>query len=197
MSRSGCLLLGLGAAPRALPGGLPELDPSRVHPFDRAALLRAQGAATGAARAIVAPGTPDIAVADLTARLADLLRVVHQIGADLLDARRFLERNDPDRLARERTEIEMRRLDAGAGEILALRQAATALEERVRLADKVGAELRALEARLVAAGQELESFRARVEARTSADELAHELAAYRRSADLALEAWRRTRAELR
>lgn len=194
--RGGCLLLGAGATP-ALPGGLPALDPSRVHPVDRGALTRAQAAAQAAARALARPDVPDVAVADLTARLGGLLGVVHRIGSDLLDARAFLDRNAPDRLARERADLELRRLGAAAAEVLALREAEASLAARAALADRVHADLGALEARLAAAGQELEAFRARVEARGSSDELGHELDAYRRSADLALEAYERTRAELR
>jgi hypothetical protein len=121
---------------------------------------------------------------------------VHKIVQDLSAARRFLERNDPDKLAREKADLELRRLGASAAEILALRAASEALASRASLADRVRSEIGTLEARLTAAGQELEAFRARVEAHSSAEALDHELTAYVRSARMALEAFERTRKEL-
>lgn len=195
--RSGCLSLLVGARGlRRLGSGLPRLEPSVVHPEDRAALNRAQQAAEGAHAAFSDPSVPDVAVADLANQLGKLLGVVHELARGLLRARRFLERNDPDRLARERAELEMRRLGASAAEVLALRTATLALESRSRLAEQVRSELVTLGARLAAAGQELEAFRARVEARTTAEELGHELSSYLRSAELALEMYERTRLEL-
>lgn len=192
----GCLLslLPLGA-PR-LASGLPRLEASAVHPSDRAALLRAQAAAEAAHRAFQRPDVPDLAVADLAEQLSKLLDVVHRLARELAAARGFLVRNDPDRLAKERTDLEMRRLGASAAEILALRSASEALAARSRLVDQVRGDLATLVARLEAAGQELEAFRARVEARTDAEQLGHELVAYRQSALSALEAYDRTRREL-
>lgn len=179
-----------------LPVSLPALDPRQLHHADRIPALRAQRAAEAAVTALARPDMPEIAVMDLASQLANLLGVVHRIVADLATARRFLERNDPDKIAREKTEIELRRLGASASEILALRAATDALASRAELAERVRREIGTLEARLVSAGQELEAFRERVSARTSAESLGHELTAYQRSAELALEAFERTRAEM-
>jgi hypothetical protein len=195
--RAGCLSLLLGrGATKSLTSGLPRLETSSVHPADRAAAQRAWRAAEAAHASFARVDVPDIAVADLAARLSDLLGVVQKIVQDLSAARRFLERNDPDKLARERADLELRRLGASAAEILALRAATDALATRASLADRVRVEIGTLEARLVSAGQELEAFRARVEARNSAEALGHELGAYLRSAQMALEAFERTRKEL-
>jgi hypothetical protein len=193
----GCLLslLPLGSAPR-LGGGLPRLQASAVHPADRPALVRAQSAAEGAHGAFQRPDVPDVAVADLADQLGKLLDVVHRLARELKAARDFLVRNDPDRLAKERTDLELRRLGASASEILALRSATEALDARARLVEQVRGDLATLVARLEAAGQELEAFRARVESRTDAEQLGHELIAYRQSALMALEAYDRTRREL-
>jgi hypothetical protein len=195
--RAGCLSLLLGrSAPKGLTSGLPRLEASSVHPLDRAAAQRAWRAAEAAHAAFVRADVPEVAIADLAARLSELLGVVHKIVQDLSAARRFLERNDPDKLAREKADLELRRLGASAAEILALRAAGEALSTRVSLAGRVRTELGTLEARLVSAGQELEAFRARVEAKNSAESLGHELGAYLRSAEMALEAFERTRKEL-
>ncbi|MEQ1506434.1 MAG: hypothetical protein ABMB14_29675 [Myxococcota bacterium] len=196
--RSGCLsLLVPPAALRSLGGsGLARIDPSTVHPLDRPALARAQAAAEAAHRAFTTPDAPEIAVADLADRLSKLLAVVHRLAVELARARRFLERNDPDRLARERTDLELRRLGATAGEILALRTASEALSTRSRLAEQVRGDLATLTARLHAAAAELEAFRARVEARTDAAALGLELATARDAAQSALDAYDRTRREL-
>ncbi|MEZ4241467.1 MAG: hypothetical protein R3F59_36020 [Myxococcota bacterium] len=193
----GCLLSFLpGASQPRLGAGLPKLAVGEVHPADRAALGRAQRAAEGAHAAFQRPDVPDIAVADLAEQLSKLLDVVHRLARELKAARGFLSRNDPDRIAKERTDLELRRLGASAAEILALRSATEALDARARLVDQVRGDLPTLEARREAAGQELEAFRARVEARTDARELGFELTAYRESALLALEAYDRTRREL-
>lgn len=195
--RSGCLSLLMGArGVRLIGSGLPRLDVSQVHPADRPALLRAQRAAEGAHTAFADPSVPDVVVADLANQLGKLLGVVHELARGLMRARKFLERNDPDHLARERADLELRRLGASAAEVLALRTATQALESRSRLADQVRTELVTLGARLASAGQELEAFRARVEARAAAEELGHELTAYLKSAELALETYERTRLEL-
>ena len=195
--RSGCLSLFVGArGARRLGSGLPQLDPSEIHPSDRAALGRAQQAAEGIHAAFAGPSVSGVAVADLASQLGKLLGVVHALARDLLRARRFLERNDPDRLARERAELELRRLGASAAEVLALRTATQALESRSRLAEQVRGELVALGARLVSAAQELEAFRARVEARSSAEELGYELASYLQSAEQTLLLHEQTRREL-
>ena len=195
--RSGCLSLLTGG--RAIPRlglGLPKLDSSEIHPTDRPVVARAQRAAEGAHAAFAGPGVPDVAVADLAGQLAKLVGAVHGLARGLSRARRFLERNDPDKLARERAELELRRLGASAAEVLALRTATQALEDRSRLADRVRGDLVSLVARLASAAQELEAFRARVEARAAAEELGHELGAYLKSAELALETYERTRLEL-
>jgi hypothetical protein len=195
--RSGCLSLLMGArGVRRIGVGLPRLDLSAVHASDRPALMRAWKAAEGAHTAFADPSVPDVAVADLASQLSKLLGVVYGLALGLMKARRFLERNDPDKLARERADLEMRRLGASAAEVLALRTATQALESRSRLADQVRSDLVTLGARLSSAGAELEAFRARVEARAAAEELGHELGAYLKSAELALEDYERTRLEL-
>lgn len=180
----------------ALTAGLPRLDASKVHPTDRAAAERAWRAATASAVAFSRPEVPDVAIADLSAKLSQLLDAVQRITSDLCAARRFLERNDPDKIAREKTDLELRRLGASASEILALRAASDALATRSSLAERVRREIDTLQARLFSAGQELEAFRARIEASNSAEALSHELSAYLRSAELALDAFERTRAEM-
>lgn len=195
--RKGCLLsLFPGPSQARIGSGLPRLPVSEVHAADRPALQRAQTAAEAAHRAFSGPAVPDAAVADLSEQLGKLLDAVHRLAKELGRVRGFLVAHAPDKLARERTDLEMRRLGASASEILALRTASEALAERARLAEQATADVATLSARLIAAGQELEAFRARVEARTDSEQLGHELAAYRESALRALEAYDRTRREL-
>jgi hypothetical protein len=195
--RSGCLLALLGgAAPKRIGSGLPRLEASQVHPADRAALAKAQAAAEAANAAFSGPGVADIAVADLANQLGSILGVVHRLATELKDARQYLSANDPDKIARERADLEMRRLDASASEILALRTATAALTKRATLADEVRTQIATLEARLIAAGHELEAFRGKVTARSADRDLAGELAGYLRSAEQVLEAHERTRREM-
>jgi hypothetical protein len=197
--RSGCLLalLPRAAAPKRLGSALPTLSVSEVHPADRVALAKAQKAAEAAQTSFAQDGVADAALIDLADRLASLLTVVHRVVRELKDARSFLAANDPDKLARDRTDLEMRRLGASAAEILALRTATESLDQRSRLAEKVRSDVATLEARLVAASHDLEAFRARVVSRTTADELARELEEQTRAAQQVLEDWARTRTELR
>ncbi|MCB9683914.1 MAG: hypothetical protein H6738_01830 [Alphaproteobacteria bacterium] len=196
MGPRGCLSLLVPVRSAPTTRALPLLSEAEVHPKDRAALRRARTAAEGALASIRGAGAPDIAVDDLTTKLGALLGGLQRLAEDLGRARRFLEQNDPDRLARQKADLEMRRLTASASEIVPMRAEAKALEERELLAGRVRSELVALEARLAAAGQELEAFRARVQARTAIDELGHEVDAYQRAAEAAFEAFRATRAEL-
>jgi hypothetical protein len=194
----GCLLsfLPSSPAPKRIGSALPKLDLTSIHPTDRPALLAAQRSAEAADAAFARPGVPDVVVVDLADKLGSMVGVLHRLGRELRDARQFLVANDPDQLARERTDLEMRRLGASAAEILALRSATEALAARARLADQVRADVATLEARLVAAGHDLKAFAARVTASTSGEDLAHELSAYTRSAELVLEAYEQTRKEM-
>ena len=196
--RSGCLLalLPWASPPKRLGFALPRMTPSEVHPADCPALAKAQQAAEAAEAAFAGAEVADIAVADLADKLGSLLGVVHRLARELKDARAFLVANDPDKLARERTDLEMRRLGASAAEILALRTATEALATRSRIADQVRADVATLEARLIAAGHDLEAFRARVVARSAGDQLVQELADQTRAAEDVLEAWERTRTEM-
>lgn len=197
MPRRGCLSLLMPVRDtKRLPVRLPTLDTSKVHPTDRAAMRRAEIAAEKALSALSGPNTPEIALRDLAEQLSNLLGAVHRLAASLGSARRFLESNSPDSIAREKTDLELRRLGASASEILALRAASDALANRSALTERVRSEIGTLEARLISAGQELEAFRARAEASAGAEALGHELGAYLRSAELALQAFERTRAEM-
>jgi hypothetical protein len=183
-----------GCWSRLVPGATRALP--EVHTVDRAALQRAEAAATAALAAIRGPSTPDALVDDLTTLLGRVTASVRRLAAETGRARTFLERHPPERLARARADLELRQLSASTGELLALRKEATALAARAALADRVQSELPVLEARLRAAGEELEAFRARVEARTSGAELHAELIGYQRAVDAAYTAFERTRAEL-
>ncbi len=196
--RRGCLLFAFPSGGPALPDGarLPALPRSRIHRHDLPAAERAQRAAEGAQGALLRDDVPAAVLTDLGRELAQLLGSVHTLAERLAEARGFLGRNDPDLLARERAEIELKRLEAGAAELLELKRSSAALEERSALADRVRGQIGTLEARLAAAGRELEALRARIESRSDAEELAHEVRAYHRSAVLALEAFEATRREL-
>lgn len=164
------------------------------------ALRKAQVAAHRAQQILVSKdhGVSESVIADLCRELSQLLGAIHRLGERLGEARSFLERNDADALARERTDLELRRLEADASQIIALRKAAASLDERASLAERVRGEVGGIESRLVASGQELEALRARIEAGAadSAEDLSHELRAYHQSASLALDAFESTRSEL-
>lgn len=200
-NRNGCFLFGLSgrSAQPMLPDGavLPKLTASQFHRDDMPALRKAQVAAHRAQQHLISKdhGVSEAVTFDLCRELAQLLTAIHQLGSHLAEARTFLARNDTDALARERTELELRRLEADAAQLVALKKAEAALSARAALAERVRGEVAGLEGRLVAAGQELEALCARVEARTT-DDLVHELRAYQQSASLALEAFEATRAEL-
>ncbi|MEQ1568039.1 MAG: hypothetical protein ABMA64_20535 [Myxococcota bacterium] len=193
----GCLSLlvpRVADAPR-LGVGLPKLDLASVHPSDRGAMTRAQRAAEAAHAAFARSSTADAATADLASQLGAMLAALHRLGRELKEARDFVAQNDPDRLARERTDLEMRRLGASAAEILALRTAADSLAARARLSEQVRGQVATLSARLTATGHDLEAFRGRV-ATAPGPDLGHELSAYLRSAELILEAHEQTRREI-
>ncbi|HHO49579.1 MAG TPA: hypothetical protein ENK18_01620 [Deltaproteobacteria bacterium] len=201
-NRNGCFLFGLsGRSTQAvLPdsAALPRLTAARFHDTDMPALRRAQLAAHRSQQSLLSKdhGVSDKVTLDLCRELSQLLQAIHRLGEHLAEARGFLLRNDTDHLARERTELELRRLGADAAQLVALKQAEAALGERAVLVERVRGEVGGLEARLVAAGQELEALCARIEARSNTEDLAHELRAYQQSAGLALDAFEATRAEL-
>ncbi len=138
----------------------------------------------------------DAVLADLGGDLVAVVSQLHALGHRLAEARVFLSRNDPDRLARDRAEVELNLVGSGASEMLAQRSQMQALRERGELAGRVRDDLRTLTARLETSAGELQAFRARIDGDLASGELVHELRAYHRSAEAALQAFEATRIEL-
>ncbi len=203
--RTGCLLFALPRAllSRARPAlsqgvSLPHFPADRFHREDLPALVRARRSAE-ACRGWLYGKTHDISpvVIDGVAReVAGLTSRIYDIGIRLAEGRAFLVEHSADQLAHERAELELRRLEAHAHQLVELKRAHDALERRASLVGQVEAEVSRLSARLVSAAAELSELGARLGSLVGSEDLDHELRAYQRSAELALEAFAATWKEL-
>lgn len=201
----GCLLFAIparilgGRRPKLLPGpNLPALDPSKTHRVDLPVLVKARRAAEGCVAALsrTQEGVGPAVLRDVGEHLAGLLGHVYAMGERLAEGRRFLEAHDPDRLARERSELELELVGAQAGQIQDLKRAMASLERRAGHVGKVAQEVDQLASRLGAAVAELQELEARLAAELGSEELLYELRAYQQAAELALEAYNQTWREL-
>lgn len=203
-SAQGCLLFAiparlLGRGRTALPGPvLPTLPTSRVHRDDLPALVAARKAAEGCVASVGARrgDVADGVVADVAGKVAALLGHVYAMGERAAEARAYLDAHAPERLARERTDLEMELVGASADQIVQLKRTLASLERRAASVGKVDGELARLKGRMGAAVAELKELEARVGAELGADDLMHELAAHQQAAELALQAFGETWKEL-
>lgn len=202
--RSGCLLF---AIPRALLGGggraalpdglrLPELDTAATDPADLPALVRARNAARGCDALMRKADLGELATQDAARELVGLVGRIYAMGPALKQARAFVEQHSPDRVARERADLELDLVGSSAARIREIKAAINALDERSRHAGTVQLEVDRLSARLVSAAAELEALHARLGSQLGSADLVHEVRAWHQSAELAMDAFAKTVGEL-
>lgn len=203
-SRPGCLLF---AIPRALVGrrpaaalpdglALPDLDTAKVDPVDLPALIRARNAARRCHERIVRADVSSVATRDAGRELVGWVTRIYAMGPALRDARAFVVVHAPDKVARERAELELELIAGTPEQARELAAAMKALDRRSQHAQVVRAEVDRLAARLVTAAAELEAFDARLGAAAPFGDLVHEARAWQQSATLAIEAFATTVGEV-
>lgn len=201
----GCLLFAL---PRLLVGRpkraaltaatpLPKIDVRAVHREDLPAVVTVRRAAEGCRKALER--------ADSRVSAEVRLEVMEQVGAlfgshleiatRLMEARAYSHQHGVDEVARQKAELEMQLVGASVAEIKELKAAMVAVDQRASHTGAIDEAAARLRARLVAAGTELEAVQERLGSHLGSEELEHELRAYQRSADLALEAFTSTWSE--
>lgn len=202
--RTGCLLFAIPRAllgrraPAALPDGiaLPELDTTAADPADLPALVRARNAARQCDALLRKADLGSVATLDAGRELAGLVGRVYAMGPALKGARAFVQAHSPDRVARERADLELEMIGSSPAQIREMKQAIAALDERTTHAGSVQQEIDRLSARLVAAAAELEALHARLGASLGSPDLVHEVRAWHQSASLAMNAFIETVGEL-
>lgn len=203
-SRPGCLLFAIpralvGTRPAAaLPDGLalPELDTTRVDPADLPAMIKARNAARRCHERIVRADVAVVATRDAGRELVGWVTRIYAMGPALREARAFVVVHAPDKVARERAELELELIGGTPERARELAAAMKALDRRSQHAQVVRAEVDRLAARLVTAVAELEAFDARLGAALGSAELVHEARAWQQSATLAIEAFAATVGEV-
>lgn len=203
-ARPGCLLFAIprallgGGAATALPDGLmlPELDTQAVDPIDLPALIKARNAARRCHELVKKADLGSGPTRDTARELTGWVERVYAMGPALKEARVFVAQHAPDRVARERADLELDLVGSTPAQIRSLKAAMAALDERAVHAGTVQTEIDRLSSRLVAAAHELEALHARLGATLGSGELVHELRAWHQSATLAVDAFVQTVGEL-
>ena len=189
---------------------LPYLAISRMHAKDRPALSSAGKAAEGCIDALFdSSGNPrergESVAREVASEVQQLLGKIHELGEQLSQARSYVKRHDPDGLAREQADLELKLEEASnLDERRSLAEAMEALEERARHAATVNQEVRTLAARLTAATNVLQTLQARLsrmavdpsESTVRTDEVLGEVREHQQDAQRALEAYAATAREL-
>jgi len=196
----GCLLLAL---PRALLGGrqvpalpeglaLPVLDTQTIAPEDLPVLIRARNASRvchGLVQRVAAEGASGHAVGE---EFVGLVGRIFQMGAGLQRARGFVSDHHPDKVARDRADLELELVGASSEQIPELRHAFKALDARAAQVADVQREVERLATRLASTTEELEGLRERLADAGDPEGLLHEVRAWHQSAALAIEAFDET-----
>lgn len=203
-ARPGCLLFAIprmllgGGAAGALPDGLalPDLDTATVHPSDLPAMIKVRNAARQCHALLEKANLGDGATRDAGRELVGWVIRIYAIGPRLKQARGFLVRHATDTVALERAELELELVGSSPERIRELKAAMKALDERARHSKTVAAEVDRLSARLISAAAELEALHARLGSALGSDDLVHEMRAWHKATELALDAFAKTVGEI-
>lgn len=201
---AGCLLFAipralLGASsPKALPDGLalPRLDVEAVSPEDLPALIKTRNAARACESLLRKADLGHVATGDAARELSKWIGGIYAIGAKLKAARSYIVLHAPDRVAREQADLELEMVGASAAAIPLLRRQLESLKERGAHAQAVSLQVEALQIRLQTSATEVEALHARLGRALGSEDLVHEVRAWRKSANLALDAFVETVGEL-
>lgn len=213
----GCLMLPLlplraigvlGGSAKQLPlrPALQTVAWERLDSEDRPAIQRAR-ATCEACLAGLAQTRGDLGapVADqVAAEVIGLFSRLVSVGEELARARRFVRENDPEAIARQRADIEVKLVGASLVEKTALDATLASMRERGRHASTVNGEVGVLQARLLSTVASLETLSVRLQrASLSVDErsarvssVLAELARQQHDAERALEAYAATAREI-
>ncbi len=159
-------------------------------------MVRARRAGAAGLGLLSRPSGLAAAAEDLAVRLVAVVEGVFAVGRRLAEARAFIEIHSTEHVAREKADLELAMIGASPEVIRSHRRDMAAIDARVRLSSRVIGEIPALEARLLAAGSELEALNVRMGTGCEAEELVHEMRAYQQSATAALEAFESTWSEV-
>jgi len=145
---------------------LPYLSISKMHKDDRQALTRARRSAEQCLETLhgkMGEDFPESMVRETAGEVRGLVEKTYEVGERLAEARSFARQHDPDGIAREQADLELRVEEASSlDEKRGLELAMEALTERARHAAAVGQEVRALTAQLAAASRALEALTAQL-----------------------------------
>ncbi len=187
---------------------LPYLAISKMHSEDRQALNRARRSGEQCLETLYGKAGeefPESMVRETAEEVRGLVAKVYEVGERLAEARSFARQHDPDQIAREQADLELKMEEAsGLDEKRGLDQAAEALADRARHAATISQEIRSLSAQLSAGSRALEALHAQLsrvsiqpdDASARTDTLLREVRGHQRDASRALEAYAATAREV-
>lgn len=204
-SPRGCLLfavparvLGVGRPALSAARSLPVLDTQRIHRADLPTLVRARVAAERCFGVLKRQGhrVAEPMRSEIEVHLIGLVGGIYAMGLSLGEGRRFLDAHSAERLARERTDLELELVGASAERLVELKQVAAALERRASSVGRLEDQVATLSSRLEGAVAGLQEIEARQMEWLGTETLVHTLRAWEQSATLSLDALAATMAEL-
>ena len=177
----------------------------RLHDEDKPAIRRARASAEASLLSLAA-GRRELGSAstDVAQEVIKLFSRICAVAEELARARRFVSDNEPDQLARQRADVEVKALGASMADRAANDVALKAMQERGKHAVAVKGEIGVMNARLLAAVVSLETLNTRLaRAALSTDErstrvhgVLEDLKAQHDEADRALQAYAATAREI-
>ncbi len=142
---------------------LPNVRWDRMHDEDKPAIRRARASAEACLHSLSA-GRRDLGTAsdDVAREVIKLFARICAVAEELCRARKFVADNEPDMLARQRAEVEVKALGASVADRAANDVSLKAMQDRAQHAVAVKGDIGVMNARLIAAVVALETLNTRL-----------------------------------
>jgi hypothetical protein len=159
------LISGVTGGVRQITAGptLPNVRWDLLHDEDKPAIRRARASAEGCLHALnVGRRELGRASEDVAREVIKLFTRICAVAEELARARKFVRDNDPDQIARQRAEVEVKALGASFADRAANEATLKAMEDRGKHAVAVQGDVGVMNARLIAAVVALETLNTRL-----------------------------------